>query len=301
MQGPFTTRFTPSRWPADRPDSVIAPLPQVILRFSRPFWPANFQGAICADSIAPEIWVNATGSQAVGTACKFRGSELQCSTDNGGAQGPAASQLEPAAAPAAWYTVTVFSTGPWADRLAALSEEGAARAVLSQLDEMFSTEPMAAAAGGSKTPASDVFDAAFRYNWADHPTIRGGYRCASCGRPPPPRSSDVTARFSRSFPSVHEQPDTRVRAAAPVGTRLFFAGEATNPKSSLTVHGEWSPNSPAPSDHPCAVDRCDGDRVPRGVRGGGRRWAGVGGQHHLPASTRCQRAACGRGWTPCGT
>lgn len=143
----------------------------------------------------------------MGTACKLRGSELRRDVACPGAQGSAAAagrlKADPKVPHATWYTLTVFSTGPWADRLAALSEEEAVRAVLDQLDLMFSTMPMDEAAKGSVTPASDVFDAAFRYNWADHPTIRGGYRCAEW--PPPTLRQAADGRVSSLRPRSSAQ------------------------------------------------------------------------------------------------
>ncbi|MCB0009096.1 MAG: FAD-dependent oxidoreductase, partial [Anaerolineales bacterium] len=52
-------------------------------------------------------------------------------------------------------------------------------------------------------------------------------------------AADPLARGSYSFDKVGQQPGDRAALAAPVGNRLFFAGEATHPHYYATVHGAY--------------------------------------------------------------
>ena len=52
-------------------------------------------------------------------------------------------------------------------------------------------------------------------------------------------AADPWARGSYSFDRVGQQPGDRAALAAPVGQRLFFAGEATHPHYYATVHGAY--------------------------------------------------------------
>ncbi len=123
----------------------------------------------------------------------------------------AASSAAPEGAPldGEVFMITGFTTGPAADRVAAMGEDAAVRAMVSQLDDIFRIMT------GAERACSSAFIEGAMFEWAKQPFVRGGY----------------------SHGSVHELPTTRIEMAAPVGKHLFFAGEHTNHHSSLTMHG----------------------------------------------------------------
>ena len=57
---------------------------KVVLKFSRPAWPANCHGVVCADSLIPEMWMNRTGGVGgliQGAQCKY-GAASEADTDD---------------------------------------------------------------------------------------------------------------------------------------------------------------------------------------------------------------------------
>ncbi len=91
-----------------------------------------------------------------------------------------------------------FVAGDRAEALARLPEDEVVACSLAQLDEMFAS-PI------DRKPASSAFHSCVIKNWSEEPFIRGAY----------------------SYPSTARAGD-RAALAQPVGSSLFFAGEATH-------------------------------------------------------------------------
>jgi hypothetical protein len=64
-------------------------------------------------------------------------------------------------------------------------------------------------------PATSTFLDCLVYDWGKQPYIKGGY----------------------SYPSPGATREVREDLARPIEDRVFFAGEATNPSSYMTLHG----------------------------------------------------------------
>uniref|UniRef100_A0A7S3E4S6 Amine oxidase domain-containing protein n=1 Tax=Chloropicon laureae TaxID=464258 RepID=A0A7S3E4S6_9CHLO len=91
-----------------------------------------------------------------------------------------------------------FVAGDRAEEMARLSQDVVVASSLAQLDEMF-------ASAIDPSPATSSFHSCYVKNWSDEPFIRGAY----------------------SYPSRARAGD-RKALAQPVGSSLFFAGEATH-------------------------------------------------------------------------
>ncbi len=144
--------------------------------------------------------------------------------------------------------VTAFAAEPFASILLADGEEGAVQMCIKQLDEIFHyTE---------SKPSASFVDARM-IDWGEEPYIHGGY----------------------SFPSICYSVERNKYLAAPVGDRLFFAGEHTHPLTGCTIQaaiemGEWSADEIAaaaglPSSQFCSneqhgEDLCGAKSLPTG-------------------------------------
>lgn len=102
--------------------------------------------------------------------------------------------------PAAQHAVTGFAAGERAVEIGAMDPDEAIRVFLRQLDEIF-------ARGDDVAPASSAFVYGQVVDWAAEPYIRGAY----------------------SYPSLGAELGDRDALAAPLGSTVFFAGEATHP------------------------------------------------------------------------
>ena len=66
---------------------------KVVLKFSRPAWPANCHGVVCADSLIPEMWMNRSGGVGgliQGVQCKYGAAseaDAEDADDAGGSMG----------------------------------------------------------------------------------------------------------------------------------------------------------------------------------------------------------------------
>ncbi|CAN0397303.1 unnamed protein product, partial [Phaeothamnion confervicola] len=106
--------------------------------------------------------------------------------------------------------VVGFAASDKADRLSAMGAAPAMAAALGQLDEMFATEI-------SRIPATACFLRGRVQDWGDEPFVRGGY----------------------SYPRPGFRAAAPAALAAPVGGRLFFAGEHTNAHAGMSVHAAY--------------------------------------------------------------
>ena len=129
---------------------VMEPSMKIIMRFSRPFWPVDFQGVICGDCVIPEFWVKEITSDALARS---------------------------------EFVVTCFTTSNFTRRLTSLPVKERDRQILAQFDEIFgasssskSTTPTSSA---SSTPATDAFINSMYMDWSCEPFIRGGYSSPS--------------------------------------------------------------------------------------------------------------------------
>ena len=91
-----------------RSDQSARPV-QVILAFSRPFWPQGFFDVVCPDCLIPEFWV----TEYPATSCDARTSGLVC--------------------------MTGFVAGARAEELSSWPQTHLIFKALAQLDEMFGT------------------------------------------------------------------------------------------------------------------------------------------------------------------
>ncbi len=107
---------------------------KVVLKFVRPFWPADCHGVICGHSLAPEFWMS--GSEPVGALVRpdaphvpvhaeANGSQArsrQAARDAapGGMVAPAPTEASTGAASGPFFTVTAFATSVAAARMCSL-------------------------------------------------------------------------------------------------------------------------------------------------------------------------------------
>ncbi|KAK3272903.1 hypothetical protein CYMTET_18830 [Cymbomonas tetramitiformis] len=94
--------------------------------------------------------------------------------------------------------ITAFVAGEFADQMTSMADDEVIRRSLDQLDKMFAQPDLS-------RPASTAFTGGHVANWSKQKFIRGAY----------------------SFPTVGAA-GCREALAAPIGGRLFFAGEATH-------------------------------------------------------------------------
>jgi len=70
---------------------------KIVLKFSRPAWPANCHGVVCADSLIPEMWMNRSGGVGgliQGVQCKYGAAseaDAEDADDAGGSMGASGS------------------------------------------------------------------------------------------------------------------------------------------------------------------------------------------------------------------
>jgi monoamine oxidase len=125
------------------------------------------------------------------------------------------------------YTVAGFACSRIADRISKMSKEEVTSAMLQQLDSMFAKRSAYQLLANSATdasedgidwnvPASSCFLECLIHDWGKVPFVKGGY----------------------SSPTVGATRQIREDLNRPIGDKVFFAGEATNPDSFMTLHGK---------------------------------------------------------------
>ena len=174
---------------------------KVIFKFKKRFFPKNVQGIVMGvDScLVPEIWFkNITNSQtekllAAGEIVDDEG-EVAC-------------------------TATCFACANYADKLISMPQKEMYKAILDQLDDMFShlqpSHMSAELSSDDETPdslpkPSDVFIDAMIVDWASNKYIGGGYSCGRKG-------------WNLQKAQAVQEPISIGRNGC-----IFFAGEATN-------------------------------------------------------------------------
>lgn len=142
---------------------------KVLLKFSTPILPACIHGMICADSPIPEIWFTHTKP--------YIDYQLRYAFDEEGRRvpNPAFNEQDLDRLPITPFIASGFVTADYADRLAALGEEGAIRAMVEQLDQIV---PLSALFTDSFPPPilpSSFFQGGCVMDWRQEPFVRGGY------------------------------------------------------------------------------------------------------------------------------
>jgi len=180
---------------------------KVCLKFRRALWPSNLQSMVCVtDSLdettkahntqamvyAPEMWFIKVAP------CRNGIVPCTCPDDADSA-----------------FRAVAFLVGDSADvfvhrlQLEQVSTgqsltEVASSLIVRQMSQMFHV---------TVADLQNALEDAHYYDWADHPTIRGGYM----------------------YPKVGLTPEHLQALAAPMNNKIFFAGEATNTNACCTV------------------------------------------------------------------
>ena len=167
---------------------------KAVCRLDTKFWPDDLWDVVCSDSFMPELWLT-----------------------------PAADVLKSAAQgkPMKHYFMVGFVSGERADRVMQLPKEEVKRLMLLQLDAIFGTK-------GNPHPASSSCSGFMVQDWGKSHFFRGA--------PPPtvashdarsePRQTSSPRVGAYTYPSPGAFGERGV-LGAPVGGKLFFAGEAT--------------------------------------------------------------------------
>jgi monoamine oxidase len=145
--------FTPPL-PASKRDAisklVMEPTIKVLLRFRKPFWPADMHGMICSDSIVPEFWV----------------AQHHRSPDDPEEQE---------------HIIVAFATSDYARRLTCMKRSAMQSAILSQLNFMFAchekpnpSDP-ADMKDEKRFPAFALFKGLVIEDWGNNKYVGGGY------------------------------------------------------------------------------------------------------------------------------
>jgi len=177
---------------------------KVAISFSQRFWPSNVHGIICANTLIPEIWFDGPPDRV----------------------GPLTEHSRQPKRPfhgTSTYVIAGYATSEFANRITTLGKDKVVAEFLEMLDKMFCfnrafklcNSPEAKPETNIAKPATSFYVKSILQSWADEPWIRGGY----------------------SSPTLGTNEQTRIDLASPVNGRLFFAGEATNPSSYMTMHG----------------------------------------------------------------
>ena len=126
--------------------------------------------------------------------------------------------------PATTFTVAGFACSRIADRVSKMSKEEVISSMLAQLDTMFAKKSAYQLLANSvaeeegidwNQPATSCFLECLIHDWGKVPFVKGGY----------------------SSPTVGATRQMREDLNRAIGDKVFFAGEATNPESFMTLHG----------------------------------------------------------------
>jgi len=176
---------------------------KVVLSFSHRFWPSDLHGIICVNTLIPEVWFDQPERTGPLTEESHEEKKPFFGTHS--------------------YTISGYATSAFADKIASLPKEKVFAEMLAMLDKMFgfnrAYKLSHSAEGRPETniakPATTFVVKSLIHVWADEPYIRGGY----------------------TSPTLGTNLQTRIDLAAPIQNKVFFCGEATNPKSYMTMHG----------------------------------------------------------------
>lgn len=239
---------------------------KVVMMFAHPFWPADFFDVVCTDSFIPEFWVTSPPAVRYHQASKLNstqdvstsqhtthqesvilgsssthqepGGGAVCGPEQGAAKDLARAQHEcqqaqhndpKATAPdvevcqaqqassnqessgndapqqqqqqqqQSMYCMVGFVAGSKAEEISKMRQNSVVIKSLSQLDQMFGTKQQ-------QYPATSSFLHAHIVDWSREKHIHGAY----------------------TYPTLHAQVGDRDVLAEPIGTTVFFAGEATH-------------------------------------------------------------------------
>ncbi|KAL3134987.1 hypothetical protein ABBQ32_007941 [Trebouxia sp. C0010 RCD-2024] len=164
---------------------------KVIMMFAQPFWPDGFFDVVCTDSFIPEFWV---------TDPPLTPSHSQRASATTGLQDVDKLHHAQQQQSTPVHCMVGFVAGSRAEEISKLRQNSVIIQTLSQLDEMFGTRRQ-------RFPATSSFLNATIVDWSREKHIHGAY----------------------TYPTLHAQVGDRDVLAQPIGTTIFFAGEATHP------------------------------------------------------------------------
>eukprot|EP01125_Pyxidicula_operculata_P010784 TRINITY_DN3554_c0_g1_i1.p1 TRINITY_DN3554_c0_g1~~TRINITY_DN3554_c0_g1_i1.p1 ORF type:complete len:510 (-),score=98.68 TRINITY_DN3554_c0_g1_i1:68-1597(-) len=189
---------------------------KVCIEFSERFWPKETHGMICSHSFIPEFWFEDPDRPVGGLT-----PESAINLDSNGNPVPSKKRT---------YLATGFACSKFAEYIGTLKKDEVIKRTLAQLDEMFGNisvenflldhRPGAKSTPRPEkinppNPATRAYLDSMVIDWGKNPLIGGGY----------------------SSPSFGETDEMRKMWSYPLNSKLYFAGEAFNKDSIMTLHG----------------------------------------------------------------
>jgi len=176
---------------------------KMVCVFTQKFWPSKLGGIICIDTPIPEIWFETPERVGILT--------------------PESKNSGPKTVHNPTYIVSGFACATYAAKISKMSQNEVRDMMLAQLNDMFSFNKGYSIAQSEEatnvtnvaTPATKFFLDFLMQDWSKEPHIKGGY----------------------SHPAIRSSQKAREDLGAPIGDKIFFAGEATHPVAYMTLGG----------------------------------------------------------------